>query len=65
MSRKVGNAVVRNRVKRMIREFFRHRAAQLPSSRTVVIARPGAAGLDSGAAVAELERLFSGVGVRS
>lgn len=43
VSRKVGNSVVRNRVKRGVREWFRHSRAGLPAaSRIVVIARRAA-----------------------
>ena len=46
-SRKVGGAVVRNRVKRLIREFFRtHHDLIQPPRDIVVIARPGAADAD-------------------
>ena len=46
-SRKVGNAVARNRVKRAVRDWFRTRKPKLPSARSdgldlVVIARRGA-----------------------
>jgi ribonuclease P protein component len=38
----VGNSVARNRVKRQVRESFRHIAAQLPAIDVVVGARNGA-----------------------
>ena len=45
-SRKVGGAVVRNRFKRRVRDWFRRSRAQLPEDvDVVVIARPGAARL--------------------
>ena len=44
VSKKVGTAVVRNRVKRRIREWFRRSRAALPQNlELVVIARRGAA----------------------
>ncbi|HKX46572.1 MAG TPA: ribonuclease P protein component [Planctomycetota bacterium] len=57
-SRRVGNAVVRNRVKRGVREWFRRRRAALPLSLDlVVIARGPAAQLGSAEIGAELDGL--------
>jgi ribonuclease P protein component len=39
----VGNAVVRNRVKRWLREAIRHQRGDLPAVDVVCIARPSAA----------------------
>jgi len=48
VSRKVGNAVVRNRCKRQLKEFFRSiRHLFNPSLDLSILARPGAAKLDS------------------
>ena len=58
VSRRVGNAVARNRVKRSVREWFRHARPALPSATDwVVIARAGAAELDRAAIDAELAEL--------
>lgn len=58
VSRRVGNAVARNRVKRRVREWFRRTRSSLPpESDWVVIARAGAAELDTRAVARELSGL--------
>ena len=60
VSRKVGNAVVRNRVKRRIREWFRRSRAAVPAgTETVVIARASAARISYAELAAELQRLVA------
>ena len=60
-SRKVGGAVVRNRVKRRIRAAFRAQRAVLPRGcDVVVIARPSAAKLSGAEIEASLTALFAG-----
>jgi ribonuclease P protein component len=56
VSGKVGNSVVRNRLKRHVREFFRRRRAVfLPATDFVIIARKSAAGLAGNCVADELE----------
>jgi ribonuclease P protein component len=55
----VGNAVARNRVRRLIREMFRHRREQLPALDFVVTSRPGARHATRAELVASLERLMT------
>ena len=55
VSGKVANAVIRNRIKRQVREAFRAVAADLPPVDLVVIARSGAAEVGMAGARAALE----------
>ncbi len=74
VSRKVGNAVVRNRVRRRLREALRALAAEgvsasacragAPSLDLVVIARPSAAEVDFWELRRGLERAFVRAGLR-
>ena len=59
VSKAVGGAVVRNRVKRRLRALMAPRLTLLPNGVDVVVrAQPAAAGLDSAALGAELDRLL-------
>lgn len=62
-SRKVGKAVVRERLKRRVREIFRRstRRAELPPMDIVVHLRPGAGEAAFGALRSELEELLAGL----
>lgn len=66
VSRRVGNAVVRNRVKRAIREWFRHSRSEFEEDvDIVVIARRGAAEQGVDEVARELSRLLSSQGAAS
>jgi len=59
VTRKIGNAVLRNRVKRSVREAFRHERENLPAGVSlVVIARDGSPGLGSREVAEELAPVF-------
>src|SRR3954452_2517335 len=58
VSKKVGNAVLRNRVKRWIRDCYRRRRPEFPAGLDlVVVARPPAAKANHGAVCNELASL--------
>lgn len=59
VSRKVSpDAVVRNRIKRQVRESFRLRYPDLPAGDCIVVARVGAGALDKNALRADLDLLW-------
>ncbi|MBW2542100.1 MAG: ribonuclease P protein component [Deltaproteobacteria bacterium] len=63
VSKRVGNAVDRNRVKRRIREWFRRARTRLPQrSAIVVIARRTARDLSSGEIATALDRAIRNFG---
>ncbi|MFA7693495.1 MAG: ribonuclease P protein component [Candidatus Hydrogenedentes bacterium] len=59
VSRKVGNAVTRNRMKRLIREFFRHHQMCFPAgTELIVVARVSSSSLTGSQCIGELQRMF-------
>jgi ribonuclease P protein component len=65
VSGKVGNAVVRNRVKRLVREFFRRRRQEmLPGLDVLVIAKKSATHLSFSLVAGELEKSLADQRIR-
>lgn len=65
VAKSVGNAVVRNRVKRRLRAVVSHRIDQLPDGgRLVVRALPGAADLGSDVLARDFDRAVAGASRR-
>jgi ribonuclease P protein component len=63
-TKRLGKAVLRNRVKRLLREFFRHHKGVLPPQDIVIIAKKGAANLNYAEVLEELAAVFSLSGER-
>ncbi|HLD46590.1 MAG TPA: ribonuclease P protein component [Desulfobaccales bacterium] len=65
-TRRLGKAVRRNRVKRLLREFFRRHRTTLPAFDLVIMAKKGAAALEYHQVEEELGRLlFSRAGQKT
>jgi ribonuclease P protein component len=59
VSSRVGNAVVRNRIKRWVREFVRHHKELLPAGDLVIVAKPSAATCAHAVLDRDLDRLLA------
>lgn len=64
-TRAAGNSVVRNRLRRLIRESFRMHRSDLPAVDFLVTARPAAAQAENRAVFASLAGLWARVGTKA
>lgn len=58
MTKRLGKAVRRNRVRRLLREFFRHHQDRLPPEDIVIMAKKGASTLNYQQIQEELSRVL-------
>jgi ribonuclease P protein component len=65
VSKKIGCAVIRNRIKRFTREIFRYHRILLPPADINVIARRESAMMDFRSVQCELEKAFRRIGTSS
>ncbi len=58
VTKRLGKAVERNRVRRLLREFFRRHRDRLPPEDMIIMAKKGAAALDYHQVEKELSRVL-------